>query len=74
MNMNFELDYTKGGDKMLIMDSYEAVYQSPGESLPVLGTMGLSHEDLKKLWDFLDETDRFVINNPNTNMMPFMPI
>ena len=43
---------------MLIMDSYEAVYQSPGESLPVSGTMGLSNDDLKKLWDFLDETDR----------------
>ena len=40
---------------MLITDSYEPVYKSPGKTLPVLGTMGLSHEDLKKLWKALDE-------------------
>ena len=50
---------------MLIIDSYEAVYQSPGDSLPVLGTMGLSNEDLMKLWAWLeDDTNDLNYENP----------
>lgn len=43
---------------MMIGKSYEPVYKSPGKSLPVLGTMGLSHEEFQKLWEALDHAGK----------------
>lgn len=41
----------------MIIESYVPVYQSV-ERLPVLGTMGLSSEDIKALRQFLDENTK----------------
>ena len=43
---------------MLIYKSYHSVYQPPGKTLPVLGTMGLSNEDIRKLREFPDRNKK----------------